>query len=63
MSGRTSGRHSPRTTCWARPNETIYVHPPTWYAEHDLELRLDTTITGVDPAAHEVTLADGSRIG
>ena len=43
--------------------ETIYVRPPTWYAEHDVELRLGTTVTGVDPAAHEVTLADGSRIG
>src|SRR6516165_4343974 len=43
--------------------ETIYVHPAGWYAEHDVELRLGTTVTGVDPAAHEVTLADGSRIG
>jgi len=43
--------------------ETIYVHPAGWYAEHDVELRLGTTVTGVDPAAHEVTLADGSRVG
>ena len=43
--------------------ETIYVHPPSWYAEHDVDLRLGTTVTGVDPAAREVTLADGSRIG
>jgi len=43
--------------------ETIYVHPAEWYAEHDVELRLGTTVIGVDPAAHEVTLADGSRIG
>jgi 3-phenylpropionate/trans-cinnamate dioxygenase ferredoxin reductase component len=43
--------------------ETIYVHPAGWYAEHDVELRLGTTVTGVDPASHEVTLADGSRIG
>jgi len=43
--------------------DTIYVHPAGWYTEHDVELRLGTTVTGVDPAAHEVMLADGSRIG
>ena len=43
--------------------ETIYVHPPAWYAEHGVDLRLGTVVTGVDPAAHEVTLADGSRVG
>jgi len=43
--------------------ETIYVHPLSWYAEHDVDLRLGTTVTGVDPAAREVTLAGGSRIG
>ncbi|HLN66470.1 MAG TPA: FAD-dependent oxidoreductase [Streptosporangiaceae bacterium] len=43
--------------------EAIYVHSPSWYAEHDVDLRLGTTVTGVDPAAREVTLADGSRIG
>jgi len=43
--------------------ESIYVHPAGWYGEHDVELRLGTTVTAVDPAAHEVTLADGSRIG
>ncbi|GAA2646394.1 FAD-dependent oxidoreductase [Streptomyces spororaveus] len=43
--------------------DTVYVHPPQWYAEHDIDLRLGTTVTAVDPAGHEVTLADGSRIG
>ena len=43
--------------------ETIYVHQPAWYAEHGVDLRLGTVVTGVDPAAHEVTLADGSRVG
>jgi 3-phenylpropionate/trans-cinnamate dioxygenase ferredoxin reductase subunit len=43
--------------------EKIYVHPPTWYADHDVDLRLETAVTGIDPAAHEVTLADGERIG
>ena len=43
--------------------ETIYVHPQQWYAEHDIDLRLGVTVTGIDPAAHEVRLADGSRVG
>ncbi|GHH69212.1 pyridine nucleotide-disulfide oxidoreductase [Kitasatospora indigofera] len=43
--------------------EKIYVHPPQWYADHDVTLRLGTTVTAVDPAAHTVTLADDGRIG
>jgi 3-phenylpropionate/trans-cinnamate dioxygenase ferredoxin reductase subunit len=43
--------------------ETIYVHPEQWYAENDVELRLGATVTGIDPGAHEVHLADGSRAG
>ncbi|GAA2585778.1 NAD(P)/FAD-dependent oxidoreductase [Streptomyces tubercidicus] len=43
--------------------EKVYVHPPQWYAEHDVDLRLGRTVSAVDPAAHEVTLADGSRLG
>ena len=43
--------------------ETIYVHPQSWYAEHHVDLRLDTRVTGIDPAGHEVALADGSRVG
>ena len=43
--------------------ETVYVHPPTWYADHGVDLRLGALVTGVDPSAREVALADGSRIG
>ncbi|MFF1873542.1 FAD-dependent oxidoreductase [Streptomyces sp. CB03911] len=43
--------------------EKIYVHPPQWYADHDVTLRLGTAVTAVDPAAHTVTLADDGRIG
>ena len=39
--------------------ETIYVHPREWYAEAGIDLRLGVTVTGIDPAAHEVVLADG----
>jgi 3-phenylpropionate/trans-cinnamate dioxygenase ferredoxin reductase subunit len=43
--------------------DTIYVHPPQWYPEHDVELRLGVAVTGIDPSAHEVTFADDSRTG
>ncbi|GGV44714.1 pyridine nucleotide-disulfide oxidoreductase [Kitasatospora herbaricolor] len=43
--------------------EKIYVHPPQWYADHDVTLRLGTAVTAVDRAAHTVTLADDGRIG
>lgn len=40
----------------------IYVHPPQWYADHDVTLRLGTAVTAIDPAAHTVTLADDGRV-
>jgi len=43
--------------------DTIYVHPQSWYAEHDVHLRLGTHVTAIDPAAHEIVPADGSRVG
>ena len=43
--------------------EAIYVHPASWYADNSVELRLGVPVTGIDPAAHEVGLADGSRVG
>ena len=43
--------------------DTIYVHPESWYAGNGVELRLGVPVTGIDRAAHEVALADDSRIG
>ncbi len=43
--------------------DTIYVHPASWYADNGVELRLGVPVTGIDRAAREVALADGSRIG
>ena len=42
--------------------EKIYVHSAQWYAEHDVDLRLGTRVTAVDPGAHQLTLDDGSRL-
>jgi 3-phenylpropionate/trans-cinnamate dioxygenase ferredoxin reductase subunit len=43
--------------------DKIYLQPPGWYAEHDIELRLDTRVTAVDRDAHEVVVGGGERIG
>ena len=39
-----------------------FVHPAEWYAEQDVDLRLGTRVTALDPAAHEVETADGDRL-
>ena len=43
--------------------DSIYVHPADWYREHNVDLRLGAAVTGIDRERHEVTLADGSRVG
>ncbi len=43
--------------------DTLPVVPVHWYAENDVDLRLGGAVTGLDPAAHTVTLGDGSRLG
>ena len=41
------------------PFEKALVHPLTWYADHDVDLRLGVTATGLDTDAHTVTTASG----
>ncbi|MFE2320445.1 NAD(P)/FAD-dependent oxidoreductase [Streptomyces sp. NPDC059441] len=49
---------------WSKDErDTVYVHPPEWYADHDVDLCRGTRVTAIDPAAHEVALADGGRVG
>ena len=43
--------------------EKLYVHDEDFYAGHDIELRTSTTVTALDPAAHEVVLDGGERLG
>ena len=38
------------------------VHPEEWYAEHKVDLRRGTEVTAIDREAHEVELADGTRL-
>jgi 3-phenylpropionate/trans-cinnamate dioxygenase ferredoxin reductase component len=42
--------------------DTVYVHPPDWYTEHRVELRLDTPVTAIDRRAHEIVTGDGDRL-
>jgi 3-phenylpropionate/trans-cinnamate dioxygenase ferredoxin reductase subunit len=43
--------------------DKLYVQPREWYGEHDVDLRLGTVVTDVDPARHEIGLAGGERLG
>jgi len=45
-----------------KPAAKLYVHDEGFYAEHDIELLTGTRVASVDPAAHEVAFADGSRM-
>jgi 3-phenylpropionate/trans-cinnamate dioxygenase ferredoxin reductase subunit len=42
--------------------DAIYVHEPSWYDDHGVELRLGIQATGLDVSAHEVTLDTGERL-
>ncbi|MGZ4786779.1 MAG: NAD(P)/FAD-dependent oxidoreductase [Acidimicrobiales bacterium] len=42
---------------------SVFVHDEGWYDAHDVDLRLGTSATGLDPNAHELTLGDGSTLG
>lgn len=42
--------------------ETVFVHPPAWYAEHQVDLRLGTVVTTLDRHAHELVTSDGNRL-
>jgi 3-phenylpropionate/trans-cinnamate dioxygenase ferredoxin reductase component len=42
--------------------DSAAVHGRDWYAEHNVELRLGTAVTRLDPAAHRVSLADGNAL-
>src|SRR5690348_9518960 len=43
--------------------DKLYVQPREWYGEHDVDLRLGTIVTAIDPAAYEIVLNDNSRLG
>ena len=42
--------------------DEVFVHPPQWYADNEVDLRLDTTVTELDRRAHELVLDGGRRL-
>lgn len=42
--------------------DKVYVHDEDFYTSKSIELRTSTTVTGLDPDGHTVTLADGEVI-
>ena len=44
------------------PEAPVSIHDPEWYDERDIELRLDTVVTGVDTDAHEVYTHGGDTL-
>ena len=45
-----------------KPFERIYIRPPTFWAEKNIELMLGQEVETVDPVAHALTTADGALI-
>ncbi|MDE8653791.1 NAD(P)/FAD-dependent oxidoreductase [Novosphingobium album (ex Liu et al. 2023)] len=43
--------------------DRLYIRPPTFWAEKEIAFKLDTEVTRVDPAAHELTLSTGETFG
>jgi 3-phenylpropionate/trans-cinnamate dioxygenase ferredoxin reductase subunit len=43
--------------------EKVFVHPEQWYADHDVDLRLGVTVTGLHRKKREIELAGGERLG
>ena len=55
----------PLSKTYLRSEENLkdwYVRPAAWYAEHDVDLRSGSSVTGVDPAAHTVVLGSGEEL-
>jgi 3-phenylpropionate/trans-cinnamate dioxygenase ferredoxin reductase component len=42
--------------------DSVFVHDQTWYPLHGIDLRLGSTATAIDRAAHQVRLSDGTRV-
>src|SRR5215468_3733785 len=42
---------------------SAYVQDEGWYAQNEVDLRLGTSVTGLDPGARQVSLSDGFTVG
>jgi 3-phenylpropionate/trans-cinnamate dioxygenase ferredoxin reductase subunit len=46
----------------ADERDVVFVHPADWYAEHDVDLRLETPVVGLDRHAHELMTRSGDTL-
>jgi 3-phenylpropionate/trans-cinnamate dioxygenase ferredoxin reductase subunit len=44
------------------PADELFVRPPGWWEEQEIEVRLETTVQRIDPRAGAVTFRDGGSI-
>jgi NADPH-dependent 2,4-dienoyl-CoA reductase/sulfur reductase-like enzyme/nitrite reductase/ring-hydroxylating ferredoxin subunit len=44
------------------PEDWLPLRPDAFYAENDIELRLDTAVVGINMKTHEVVVANGERL-
>ncbi len=42
--------------------DSVFVHDAAWYAEHDVDLRTDTVVTGIDRVSKTVSVSDGDPV-
>jgi 3-phenylpropionate/trans-cinnamate dioxygenase ferredoxin reductase component len=42
--------------------ETLWLRPPAWFTEHDVEVRTGTRVAALDPGIRELRLDDGTRL-
>ncbi len=43
--------------------DRLYIRPPTFWAEKEVEFLLNSEVTAIDPKAKQVTLGNGSTVG
>jgi 3-phenylpropionate/trans-cinnamate dioxygenase ferredoxin reductase component len=43
--------------------EKMFVHDEQWYGDHNVDLRLGSTVTGLHRSSQEIELAGGERVG
>ena len=46
----------------SQERDAAFVHPPAWYHEQGIELRLGTRVEDIDPASQDVILAGDHRL-
>ena len=47
----------------ASEREKLFVHGPSFYDEHAIDLRTSTRVAKIEPGSREVILGDGQRLG